>query len=254
VRLQAESVSLRLGGRPVLLGVDAAVRPGELLGVIGANGAGKSTLVRVLAGLRQPDEGKVTLDGAPLTAIKPARLALLRAYLPQEPAAHWALTAAELVGLGRLPHRRAAPDPARDADAITTALRRTGTLDHAERRIDTLSGGERARVMLARALAVEAPILLADEPIAGLDPLQQIRTMQVLRDLAASGTAVAAVLHDLTVAARFCDRLLLLHAGAVLADGAPDTVLTDTNLAVAYGITVRREAGLIVPWEPLPPA
>ena len=107
-------------------------------------------------------------------------------------------------------------------------------------------------MLLARALAVDAPILLADEPIAGLDPLQQIRTMHVLRTLASEGRGVAAVLHDLTVAARFCDRLLLLHAGTVLAEGAPDAVLTDAHLGRAYGITVRREAGLIVPWAPLP--
>ena len=251
--LAASSVRLDLGGRPVLVGVDAAVRPGELLGLIGANGAGKSTLLRVLAGLRRPDAGEVRLDGTELNAIPPARLALARAYLPQEPTAHWALTVEELVGLGRLPHRRTEPDAAGQA-AIARALRRTGTLAFARRRIDALSGGERARVLLARALAVEAPILLADEPIAGLDPLQQIRTMHVLRALAAEGNAVVAVLHDLTVAARFCDRVLLLHAGSVLADGPPDAVLTDANLALAYGISVRREAGLLVPWAPLPPA
>src|SRR6185312_5235057 len=189
VILAASSVRLNLGGRPVLCGVDAAVRPGELLGLIGANGAGKSTLLRVLAGLRRPDAGEVRLDGTGLNAIPPARLALARAYLPQEPTAHWALSVEELVGLGRLPHRRTGPEAAGQA-AIARALRRTGTLEFARRRIDALSGGERARVLLARALAVEAPILLADEPIAGLDPLQQIRTMHVLRALAAEGSAV----------------------------------------------------------------
>jgi iron complex transport system ATP-binding protein len=199
----------------------------------------------VLAGLRRPDAGEVTLDGRTLRAITPPRLALLRAYLPQEPVAHWALTATELVGLGRLPHRDA--DPA----AIERALRRTGTAELAQRRIDTLSGGEHARVLLARALAVEAPILLADEPIAGLDPLHQIRTMQLMQELAAEGQTLAVVLHDLTLASRFCHRLLLLHRGEVIADGEPAAVLTDPNLAHAYGISVRREAGLIVPWAPI---
>ncbi|HYZ62960.1 MAG TPA: ABC transporter ATP-binding protein [Acetobacteraceae bacterium] len=246
MRLDARGVALALGGRPVLRDVDAAVRPGELLGLIGANGAGKSTLLRVLAGLRRPDRGSVALDGVALEAIKPTRLALARAYLPQESTAHWSLTAEEVVGLGRLPHRA---NPGDDPAAVERALRRTGTLELRGRRIDEVSGGERMRVLLARALAVEAPILLADEPIAGLDPLQQIRIMQVLRDLAAEGVAVVAVLHDLTLAARFCARLLLLHAGAVLADGAPDAVLTDGHLATAYGVSVRRLEGAIVPWE-----
>jgi iron complex transport system ATP-binding protein len=252
--LVAESVSVRLGGRTVLRDINAVAGAGELLGLVGANGAGKSTLLQVLAGLRRPDQGDVRLGDLPIAAIARPSLALLRAYLPQSPAVHWDLTSAELVGLGRLPHRRASGNGARDAAAVQRAMARTSTSGLADRRVDTLSGGERARVLLARALAVEARVMLADEPIAGLDPLQQIRTMLVLRELAREGAAVVVVLHDLTIAARFCDRLILLHQGAVLAEGPPGTVLTDANLALAYGITVRREAGLIVPWQPVAPS
>lgn len=250
MRLSAIGLTLALSGRPVLRGLDAAVGPGELVGLVGANGAGKSTLLRVLAGLLRPDAGEVALDGAPLSAMPPARLALARAYLPQTAEAHWSLTAGQVVALARLPHRRASGDKA-DALAVTKAMDRAGTLPLRDRRLDQLSGGERMRVLLARALAVEAPILLADEPIAGLDPLQQIRVMQLLLGLAESGTAVIAVLHDLTLAARFCHRLTLLHEGAVLADAAPDAVLTDANLAAAYGISVRRHDGYVVPWDAL---
>jgi len=251
MKLVAEAIALSLHGAPVLRRVDAAVQGGELLGLIGANGAGKSTLLRVLAGLRKAGVGRVLLDGVPLRHLAPGRLALMRAYLPQDPVVHWSLRAAEVVALGRLPHAHAHADPAADAAAIDRALARTGTTALRHRRVDELSGGERMRVLLARALAVEAPVLLADEPIAGLDPLQQLRIMQVLHGLAEEGTAVIAVLHDLTLAARFCTRLLLLHEGKVLADGPPDSVLTDAHLAEAYGISVRREGGLIVPWAAL---
>ena len=245
--LAATRVELALGRRPVLRGIDVAVGPGELVGLVGANGAGKSTLLRVLAGLRRPDQGEVRLDGTPLDRLGPARLALLRAYLPQDAIAHWPLASFDVVRLGRLPHGKGA----RNDDAVDRAMRRTGALQFAARRIDALSAGERMRVLLARALAVEAPVLLADEPIAGLDPLHQLRTMQLLRELAAEGAAVVAVLHDLTLAARFCTRLVLLHEGHVLADGVWTEVLSDPNLARAYGVAVRREGALIVPWEPV---
>ena len=249
--LAAQGIAVTLGGRPVLRGVDVAVRPGEVLGLIGANGAGKSTLLRVLAGLRRPDAGTVTLDGAGLDAIGVQRLAVARAYLPQGGAAHWSLTASEIVALGRLPHRRAISDPALHQAAIIRAMDRTGTTDLRDRVLDTLSGGERMRVLLARALAVEAPVLLADEPVAALDPLHQIRIMQLLGALAADGDAVAVVLHDLPLASRFCHRLHLLHDGRVLAEGPPPGVLTDEHLGRAYGVTVRRLGGVAVPWDVL---
>ena len=249
--LAAHAITVALGGRAVLRGVDVAVRPGEVLGLIGANGAGKSTLLRVLAGLQRPDAGTVTVDGAGLAAIGPQRLARARAYLPQGGVAHWALTAEEVVALGRLPHRRGLADPGLHAAAVARAMHRTGTAGLRDRVLDTLSGGERMRVLLARALAVEAPLLLADEPIAALDPLHQIRIMQLLRTLAAEGGAVAVVLHDLPLASRFCDRLLLLHDGRALAEGTPADVLTDAHLGRAYGVSVRRQAGVVVPWDVL---
>ena len=249
--LAAQGIAVALGGRAVLRGVDIAVRPGEVLGVIGANGAGKSTLLRVLAGLQQPDKGTVALDGAGLATVSVQRLALARAYLPQGGTAHWALTVAEIVALGRLPHRRARSGPAPHQAAIARAMHRTDTADLRGRVLDTLSGGERMRVLLARALAVEAPVLLADEPVAALDPLHQIRIMQLLGALAADGDAVAVVLHDLPLASRFCHRLLLLHDGRVLAEGSPADVLTDAHLGRAYGVSVLRQGGVVVPWDVL---
>src|SRR3954468_11501642 len=201
--LAATRIQLALGRRPVLRGIDVAVGPGELIGLIGANGAGKSTLLRVLAGLRWPDQGEVRLDGTPLDRLGPARGAPLRAYLPQDAVAHWPLASIDVVRLGRLPHGNRAGNDA----AVARAMGRTGASEFAARRIDALSAGERMRVLLARALAVEAPVLLADEPVAGLDPHQQLQIMQVLRELAGEGAAVVAVLHDLTLAARFCTRL-----------------------------------------------
>ena len=247
-RFAARGIEVVLGGRAVLRGLDADIGPGALVGLIGANGAGKSTLLRVLAGLLRPQAGTVRLDGEAIQTVKPARLALTRAYLPQSPVVHWSLTAGEVVALGRLPHRRM---PAGDEAAIAGAMTRTGTAAFRDRVIDTLSGGERMRVLLARALAVDAPVLLADEPVAALDPLHQLRIMHLLHGLAQEGATVAVVLHDLTLAARFCSTLLLLHEGRVLAEGPPDAVLTDANLATAYGVAVRRHDGMLVPWDVL---
>lgn len=246
--LAGTGIEVVLGSRTVLRGADVTAGPGQVLGLIGANGAGKSTLLQVLAGLLRPAAGMVTLDGEGLDAMPSGRLAVARAYLPQSPLAHWALTAGEIVALGRLPHRR---NPAGDAAAVDRALARTDTAAFRDRRIDTLSGGERMRVLLARALAVEAPVLLADEPVSALDPRHQLRIMQLLHGLAEFGCTVVVVLHELSLAARFCHRLVLLHDGAVLAEGAPPDVLTDANLAQAYGVRVRRHEQMLIPWDVL---
>jgi len=237
VSLVADRVSVTLGGRPVVRQVSAALAPGRLVGVLGPNGAGKSTLVRALLGLI-PHEGTVTVDGAPLATLSRAAIARAIAYLPQGQLLHWPLTVARLVALGRLPHlapfsRLAAADHA----AIDHAMARAGVTALAERLATELSGGERARVLLARALAVEAAALIADEPLASLDPAHQIEGMELLRAEADAGGLVVAVLHDLTLAARFCDRVLVMAEGALVADGAPRKVLTAELLARVYGIT-----------------
>ena len=179
------------------------------------------------------------------------------AYLPQRHVVHWDLTVLQAVSLGRLPH---VPSMDRLAEADHDAIRRalqTAEISHfAHRQIGTLSGGELARAMLARALAVEAPYLFADEPIAALDPYHALYIMQLLRDLARGGRSVLVVLHDLTLATRFCDRLMLIAGGRVVADGAPSDVLSPACLEAAYRVEaqygVRDGEQYIVPWRPLP--
>ncbi|MBU3078693.1 ABC transporter ATP-binding protein [Sphingomonas quercus] len=237
VTLACEGLAVTLGGRIVLDAASAAFAPGGLVGVVGPNGAGKSTLVRALAGLLPVARGRATLDGRDVAAIPRAEMARRIAYLPQGQTLHWPLSVARLVALGRLPHL--APFQrigAGDAAAIDRAMALTEVTDLRDRVATELSGGERARVLLARALAVEAPVLIVDEPLAALDPGHQLDMMALLRARAGEGALVIAVLHDLGLAARQCDRLLLLHAGRVVADGAPADVLTAERLAAIFGI------------------
>jgi iron complex transport system ATP-binding protein len=252
VTIRIEALDVALGDRRVLAGIDTEMTGGGLIGVIGPNGAGKSTLARAMLGLLKPLAGRVLLDGAEVGTLRPADRARTIAYLPQGQTLHWPLSVERLVALGRMPHlapfsRLSAADTA----AIEAAMAATGTLDLRTRDATELSGGERARVMLARALAVEAQALIADEPLASLDPSHQMEMMELLAERARAGTLVVVVLHDLTMAARFCDRLLLLSQGRLMADGSPDAVLTDAALAEVYGITAWRGAAggtpLLVP-------
>jgi ABC-type cobalamin/Fe3+-siderophores transport system ATPase subunit len=254
MRLAAEGVTVRLGTRTVLDGIDAAAEGGELVGLIGPNGAGKTSLLRVFAHLLTPAKGVVRCEGRPLGEHSPIERARRIAYLAQGAEVHWPMTVEKLVALGRLPHRGSWGQLSGDDHAaISRAMRATDIVGFRNRTLATLSGGERMRVMLARALAVEAPVLLADEPVAALDPYHQLQVMSVLKETARQGKAVIAVLHDLTLAARFCDRLLLLHDGTVLAEGAPAGVLNDCNLETAYAVAfIRSQHGdqdYLVAWD-----
>ncbi|WP_366554628.1 ABC transporter ATP-binding protein [Aquibaculum sediminis] len=256
MRITAEAVSVEIGGKPLLDGVDLEVRPGELTGLIGPNGAGKTTLLRVLGALRPPGSGRVLYDGKAIARRERPALARRLAYLAQGGEAHWPLRVERLVALGRLPHQGPlGRTSAEDQAAVERALQRSGVEHLRARTLATLSGGERMQVLLARALAVEAEALLADEPVAALDPHHQLRVMDLLRAEARAGKAVVVVLHDLSLAARFCDRLALLHRGRLLAQGQPETVLGDRELASAYGVRVLRgmEKGepFLLPWERL---
>lgn len=241
VTVAIERLAVDLGGRRILDGIDLALAPGALIGLIGPNGAGKSTLARALLGLLPAADGRVTIDGTALSGLSPKRVSQRIAYLPQGQDIHWPISVERLVGLGRLPHlgplSRLGPD---DRAAIAAALDETGTAHLAARVATELSGGERARVMLARALATGAPALIADEPLASLDPGHQIDVMDLLARRARAGALVIVVLHDLAIAARFCDRLVLLDHGRVLADGAPGDALTDEALGRVYGISAWR--------------
>ncbi|MBP7003268.1 ABC transporter ATP-binding protein [Amaricoccus sp.] len=230
--LSLEGVTAARGGRRVLDGVSLAVAPGEVVGLLGPNGAGKSTLMRVAAGLA-PATGAVRLGDAALAGLDARARALRVAYLPQEREVAWPVTVATLVGLGRLPHRAGA---AADQAAVARAIAAMDLGGFEQRPATELSGGERARALIARALAQEAPLLLADEPAAGLDPAHQIGLMARLADLAREGRGVLVALHDLGLAARWCDRVALLHRGRIVAVGPPGAVLTAERLAEVYGI------------------
>ena len=256
MRLVAENVTVSLGGRVVLDRADAAVEGSELVGLIGPNGAGKTTLLRVVAHLLTPVSGTVYCDGRPLDDYPAAERARRIAYLAQGAEVHWPMTAEKLVALGRLPYRSSRERlSSTDQEAVESAMRATDIVAFRDRTLATLSGGERMRVLLARALAVEAPILLTDEPIAALDPFHQLQVMEVLRQAAQQGKAVVAVLHDLALAARFCDRLLLMHRGAVLAAGPPRSVLNERNLQTAFSVGFVRgrhaEQEFVIAWDRL---
>ena len=243
VSIVLDQVGVTLGRRSVVRDVSAAFGPGTLTGVVGPNGAGKSTLARAMLAL-VPATGQIRIDGADVAAVPRAYLARRIAYVPQGQLLHWPLTVERLVGLGRLPHL--APMSrigAADTAAIERAMERADVLDLRDRIATELSGGERARVLFARALAVEAAALIADEPLASLDPGHQIDVMEMLRAEAAGGALVIAVLHDLTLAARYCDRLLLIDGGRIVADGSPAEVLTSERLHSVYGIDARVETG-----------
>jgi len=256
-RIEAKGVGVWLGGRHVLEDVSLAVSTGEIVAVIGANGAGKSTLLRTLAGLISPGEGAVTLGGRRLSDLDRATLGRQIAYLPQERAVHWPLTVRRLVALGRLPFRAAIAGPsAEDRAAVAEAMATTDVTAFADRPVTELSGGERARVLLARALAQQPRFLVADEPTTGLDPAHGLALFTQFVRMAADCRAVIVALHDLSLAARYCHRVLLLKDGAALAQGAPRAVLTPELLAQAYGVraTVAEIEGkpVVLPIEPLP--
>jgi iron complex transport system ATP-binding protein len=253
--LELERLEVRYGTRIALAPTSLSLSRSELVGLIGPNGAGKSSLVKAAAGVLQA-RGRVSWAGQPLARLRPLERAKVVAYLPQAPAAHWPLAARDLVALARLPHRafaeRAGPE---DLAAVEWALAECGAEDLADRRVDELSGGERARVLLARALAVRAPALLVDEPIQSLDPYHQLQVMTVLKRYAGPSTLVVAVLHDLSLAARFCSRIVVLDGGAVVADGAPSEVLTDSTLGCHYRVrpylATHDGEPVVVPWRRL---
>ncbi|AJP72882.1 ABC transporter ATP-binding protein [Sphingomonas hengshuiensis] len=239
MELSFENLSVSLGERTVLHGVGAVFRPGRVTAILGPNGSGKSTLVKALAGLIDADTGHVRLGNRQIGRIPPRERAQAIGYLPQDPVVHWNLAVRDLVALGRLPHRSpfaGASDD--DRAAVEAALAATGTVHLAERGADALSGGERARVLLARVIAGAPRWLLADEPLASLDPVHQLDMLEQLRTLAAQGTGVVIVLHDLIQAARAADDVLLLNQGRVVRFGTAAEALGHQPLREAFGVEV----------------
>jgi len=237
--LAAEGACFRYGPRTVLDGVDLAVAAGEMVGLIGPNGAGKSTLVRLLAGIERPAEGIVRLDGRPLTAWTRAERARRVALVPQDPRVEFPYTVLEVVLMGRSPHLSALALPGRrDLEIARAALARLEVAELEARRMDELSGGERQRVFLARALAQEPAVLLLDEPTTHLDLRHQTQLHDVARARCREGVAVLTVLHDLNLAATYCDRVVLLAGGRVVREGTPVDVLEAATLERAFGTRV----------------
>lgn len=232
--LQLIAATARLGGRAVLDGVSLAVAPGEVVALVGPNGAGKSSVIRALAGLLPVTGGAARLAGADVAALSPRQRAARVAWLPQERRIAWNLPALEVAALG-------APflAGAEAAAAAHRALSQVEAAHLADRGVAEMSGGERARVLLARALAADAAALMADEPIAGLDPDAQLMVLDLLRARARSGQAVLVSLHDLTLAARHADRVVVLDGGRVAAEGAPLSALTPEVLARVFALSGR---------------
>lgn len=237
VKIQIDAATVPIGRRAVLQDVSTSFEGGSLIGIIGPNGAGKSTLARAILGLLPLSAGHILVDDQDVATMERPALARTIAYLSQGQTLHWPLTVERLVALGRLPYlaplSRLLPG---DAEAVDRAMALADVGDLRDRIATELSGGERARALLARALAVEAPALVVDEPLASLDPGHQLEVMELLERQAHTGTLVVAILHDLTLAARYCDRLLLLDRGRLIADGPPADVLTEDRLASVYGI------------------
>ncbi|QYZ65975.1 MAG: hypothetical protein OI74_05530 [Gammaproteobacteria bacterium (ex Lamellibrachia satsuma)] len=235
--LRGTALSLAFENQPILEAVDIELDKGEMLGLIGPNGAGKSSLLRCLAGLIRTDNGVLQLDGQRLENIPHTERARRIAYLPQQTEVHWPLSVKRIIELGRIPHLEPwGKLSERDQQVIEGVIADADLLPFRHRPFNTLSGGERARVLLARALASEPEILLADEPVAALDPAHQLDVMEMLAVHCSQGNAVIVVLHDLRLAAHFCQRLQLLQQGCTLAAGKPGEVLTPDNLESAYQI------------------
>jgi iron complex transport system ATP-binding protein len=250
--LQLVGLDVSLGRKSVLADIDLSIEPGEFVCVIGPNGAGKTTLLKAACGLLR-SRGGIMIGDEALIGLPLAERARRVAYLPQGHVFYWPLPAAEIVALGRLPRGAGADLSVADREAVTRAMAATGTIEYARQPVTTLSGGERARVALARVLATEAPLILADEPTASLDPRYQLIVLDILTKHARDGGAVVAVLHDLGLAGRYADRLVVLDNGRIVADGLPREVLTKSRLVDSFGVAAMVvEVGdrpVVIPWS-----
>jgi len=228
------------GEGPVFAGLDLDLAAGSLVGLVGPNGAGKSTLLMLLMGLARPTAGDIRLLGRPLPSYRRRALARQMTLVPQDTRIGFAFAVEDIVAMGRNPYlgRFRVPD-ARDLAVIRRAMEQTGVAALARRAVDNLSGGERQRVVIARAIAQETPIVLLDEVTANLDLCHQLEVLELARTMAREGRLVVAAIHDLALASRYCDRVLLLADGAIRGDGTPRAVLTEGNLRRYFKVAAR---------------
>ncbi len=237
--LAARNLRCTIGNKEILKGLDLTLAPGEILGILGPNGAGKSTLLRCLNGLL-PSEGTVELHGRLLASLKTRQIARESTLMHQNTSVCYPFPASEVVMMGRYAHQgRFRPESAEDRRIVGEVMNFTDTAKLAAQPIDTMSGGERQRVLFAKSLAQDTPVLLLDEPSASLDISYQEQIFRFAEKLAGEGKAIVAAVHDLRLAARYCTRVILLSHGTVLAEGTPETVLTPAHLQTAYGVRVR---------------
>jgi iron complex transport system ATP-binding protein len=240
-KLEANDISVTFGDNKVLENVSFSVERGSLVGLVGANGSGKSSLLRSVLGIINSPTGNVVVDDQLTTEMTPRQIASKIAYAPQGAEIHWMLPVERLVAIGRTPHIAAwSKTTSADQAIIENALEVTDMLAFRHRIASTLSGGEKARALLARSIAVGAPYLLADEPVAALDPYHQLQVLDILKAMSQKDHGIVIVLHDLSLAQRYCDKIFLLHDGQVLAEGTPDEVFTDQRLEQAYGVRMAR--------------
>ena len=243
--LRLDRAGTRVQERWLVRGVSIDVAPGRLTAVVGPNGSGKSTVLRLLAGLRRPLEGRVTLDGEAIDALPRRAFARRVTFVPQNPRIDVPFTVRDIVNMGRHPHlgRFDAPGP-RDREAVDAAMARVDVAQLAQRRVNELSGGEFQRVIIARSLATEAEVLILDEPTASLDPDHALAMHELLRDLSAEGKAVALALHDLNAALRWADDAALLEEGHLRARGPTGEVLASELLGPVFDVEIERQRSL----------
>ncbi|MBQ0724582.1 MAG: ABC transporter ATP-binding protein [Cycloclasticus sp.] len=251
--LRTANITVQLSDKTILNNISIEFKTGQLIGLIGPNGAGKSTLLRVLAGLQAASLGQVLLDEQPIQDMAPLNKAKKIAYLPQTHECHWPLSVERVVLLGRHPHNDRHHVTDESLRAVKEAIAEADIGHLVGRPVNELSGGERARVMLARALATQSDILLADEPIVSLDPRHQIDVMALLQSLARKGKTVIVVLHELHLAMRYCEQLVLLDGGEKVTEGSPTNVLTEKNLQEVYGVDAvfgeHQGEHWVLPWQ-----
>ena len=240
--LSGQDLGYAIDAIRILDGIDLDIGRGQMVGLIGPNGAGKSSLLRLLTGVERAQRGEIRFDGRPLASVDPNERARRIGYLVQNARADWPVSVAKVVGLGRLPYQNWwQGETAEDREQVDAALRTTETLAYRNRVVTTLSGGEQTLVMLARILATGPELIFADEPVAALDPYHQLHVMEILRKHASGARSTVVVLHDLGLAARFCDRLYLLNHGRLHSSGSVGEVMTRDNIATVYGVDSRIE-------------